>query len=322
MLHVSLHKIFIVVGMTMIGFVPLPTQATIVASVKPIGFIAATIADGITSVAILLPDGASVHNYALRPSDVKNLKEAELVVWVGPDMEAFMHKSMSHAHTLHNNIQIDQIPGVQSLLLKSVSHPKSGNIHRNTIEQNSSDIINKTDYTHHGEYNMHLWMSPEIAKKTAIAIHARLLQRMPINQDKLDANLHYFQSTILAANNKIYKQLAPFKDTGYFVFHDAYAYFEKYYGLSPIGYFTINPEIRPGAKRLHHIKMQIVAHKGICVFSEPQFKPMVVQAISQSTYARSGILDPLGEGIALNKDSYAQFLVQLSNQYTSCLKGD
>ncbi|VFP83138.1 zinc ABC transporter substrate-binding protein ZnuA [Candidatus Erwinia haradaeae] len=324
MLHISLHKIFILAGMLIIGLASLSAQATIVASVKPIGFIAATIADGVTSVSVLLPDGASVHSYALRPSDIKNLKNAELVVWVGPDMEAFMSKAISNVSILHNNIQIDQIPGVQALLLRGVEHAELGSLYRHIGEKKIENSVStdRQGRHYHGEYNMHLWMSPDIAKKIAIAIHAKLLQQMPISQDKLDANLRYFQSTLFVANDKIHKQLAPFKDKGYLVFHDAYTYFEKHYGLSPTGYFTINPEIQPGAKRLHHIRMKLIEQKGICIFAEPQLRPTVMQAISRGTDVRSGILDPLGASITLSKDSYVQFLVQLSDQYTSCFKGD
>ncbi len=65
-------------------------DAAVVASLKPVGFIASAIADGVTETQVLLPDGASEHDYSLRPSDVKRLQNADLVVWVGPEMEAFM----------------------------------------------------------------------------------------------------------------------------------------------------------------------------------------------------------------------------------------
>ena len=68
-------------------------NAAVVASLKPLGFIAAAIADGVTDTEVLLPDGASEHDYSLRPSDVKRLQNADLVVWIGPEMEAFMQKS-------------------------------------------------------------------------------------------------------------------------------------------------------------------------------------------------------------------------------------
>ena len=68
-------------------------DAAVVTSLKPLGFIASAIADGVTETQVLLPDGASEHDYSLRPSDAKRLQNADLVVWIGPEMEAFMNKS-------------------------------------------------------------------------------------------------------------------------------------------------------------------------------------------------------------------------------------
>jgi len=173
---------------------------------------------------------------------------------------------------------------------------------------------------HHGEYNMHVWMSPEIAKQTAIAIHAKLLELMPQNKDKLDANLRQFEDGLTQVDKNLGKMLQPVQGKGYFVFHDAYGYFEKHFGLSPLGHFTVNPEIQPGAQRLHLIRTQLVEQKAVCVFAEPQFRPAVINAVAQGTTVRMGTLDPLGSGIALGKDSYVNFLSQLTNQYVSCLK--
>ena len=53
---------------------------------------------------MLLPDGASEHDYSLRPSDVKRLQNADLVVWIGPEMEAFMdiHKGFHFRTNPHH----------------------------------------------------------------------------------------------------------------------------------------------------------------------------------------------------------------------------
>ena len=169
---------------------------------------------------------------------------------------------------------------------------------------------------------MHLWMSPEISRQTAIAIHAKLLELMPQSKDKLDANLQHFEAELASADAKISNQLAPVKGKGYFVFHDAYTYFEKHFGLTPLGHFTVNPEIQPGAQRLHQIRTQLVEQKAACVFAEPQFRPAVIEAVARGTTVRSGTLDPLGTDITPGKDSYVTFLSQLSSQYASCLKGE
>lgn len=314
MLHNKKGGFLTLTAMAFATSAALPAHADIVASIKPVGFIASAIADGVTPVEVLLPDGASEHDYALRPSDVKRLQNADLVVWVGPEMEAFMTKSAASLPE-KKNLEIVQISGVKPLLLRG---GEDDDHHDHDDAEHDHD---EAHHHHHGEFNMHLWMSPEIAKKTAVAIHGKLLELMPQDKAKLDANLQHFEAELADTDKRIISQLAPVKDKGYFVFHDAYTYFEKHYGLSPTGHFTVNPEIQPGAQRLHQIRTQLVEKKAVCVFAEPQFRPAVIDAVARGTQVRKSTLDPLGTDISLGKDSYVKFLSQLSSQYETCLKG-
>jgi zinc transport system substrate-binding protein len=290
-------------------------NAAVVASLKPLGFIASAIADGVTTTEVLLPDGASEHDYALRPSDVKRLKNADLVFWVGPEMEAFMDKSAQQIPST-KQVLMAKLPGVETLLMKGSDdddHDHAGHDH----EDENSDA-----HHHHGEYNMHLWLSPEIARMSAVAIHDKLVELMPQSRARLDTNLQTFEAQLAQTDKQVGSELAPLKGKGYFVFHDAYGYFEKHYGLTPLGHFTVNPEIQPGAQRLHQIRSQLVEQKATCVFAEPQFRPAVVEAVARGTSVRMGTLDPLGTPVQLGRESYSQFLTLLSSQYASCLKGD
>ncbi|MCT4714350.1 zinc ABC transporter substrate-binding protein ZnuA [Enterobacteriaceae bacterium H18W14] len=313
-----LHKntlLFAGLSAALWGAAVLPSQAAVVASIKPLGFIASAIADGVTTTEVLLPDGASEHDYALRPSDVKRLQGADLVVWVGPEMEAFMQKSVSQLPQ-QKQVTLAALGGVKPLLMKGDDNDDhEGHGHDHSAEKGEEDH-------HHGEYNMHIWLSPEIARLSAVAIHDKLVELMPQNRTQLDANLQKFESGLSTTDKQVGTVLAPLKGKGYFVFHDAYGYFEKHYGLTPLGHFTVNPEIQPGAQRLHEIRTQLVEHKAVCVFAEPQFRPAVINAVARGTSVRSGTLDPLGIDVALGKDSYMQFLTGLANQYASCLKGD
>ncbi|RRZ95863.1 zinc ABC transporter substrate-binding protein ZnuA [Erwinia sp. 198] len=289
-------------------------QAAVVASVKPLGFIAAAIADGVTPVEILLPDGASEHDYALRPSDIKRLQSADLVVWIGPEMEAFLPKAVATLPA-QKNLELAELRAVKPLLVRGADD----DAHEH--EEGAEAADEHAHAHHHGEYNMHLWMSPEIARQSAVAIHAKLLELMPQSRDKLDANLQHFEAELATADTQIAAQLEPVKGKGYFVFHDAYTYFEKHFGLTPAGHFTVNPEIQPGAQRLHQIRTELVEQKAVCVFAEPQFRPAVIDAVARGTKVRTGTLDPLGTDITPGRDSYVKFLSQLSSQYASCLKG-
>jgi len=294
-------------------------DAAVVTSLKPLGFIASAIADGVTETQVLLPDGASEHDYSLRPSDAKRLQNADLVVWIGPEMEAFMNKSTQSIPDA-KKVTIAQLEGVKPLLMKGADDDDDD--HGDEAGHDHAHAEKGDAHHHHGDYNMHLWLSPEIARLSAVAIHDKLVELMPQSRARLDANLKDFEANLAATDKQVASELAPVKGKGYFVFHDAYGYYEKHYGLTPLGHFTVNPEIQPGAQRLHQIRTQLVEQKATCVFAEPQFRPAVVESVARGTNVRMGTLDPLGTNIQLSKESYPAFLTQLANQYASCLKGD
>ena len=316
--RIMLHKntlLFAALSAALWGSATQAANAAVVASLKPLGFIASAIADGVTDTEVLLPDGASEHDYSLRPSDVKRLQGADLVVWIGPEMEAFMEKSVKNIPNA-KQVTIAQLNDVKPLLMKGADDDDDDHGHNDAGSEKSDE------HHHHGDYNMHLWLSPEIARASAVAIHEKLVELMPQSRAKLDANLKDFEAQLASTEKQVGNELAPLKGKGYFVFHDAYGYFEKQFGLTPLGHFTVNPEIQPGAQRLHEIRTQLVEQKATCVFAEPQFRPAVVEAVARGTSVRMGTLDPLGTNIKLGKTSYSAFLKQLANQYASCLKGD
>ncbi|CAK8741168.1 hypothetical protein SODG_004579 [Sodalis praecaptivus] len=93
-------------------------QAAVVASLRPLGFIAAAVADGVMPVEIVLPDGASPHDYALRPTDALRLKRADVLVWVGPEMEAFL-SGPAASLLAARRITLASLPSVKALLQKA-----------------------------------------------------------------------------------------------------------------------------------------------------------------------------------------------------------
>ncbi|WFQ80694.1 zinc ABC transporter substrate-binding protein ZnuA [Xenorhabdus sp. SF857] len=317
MLHNSqkyAHKLFhkIALAAVLVAGVNGSVQADVVTSIRPLGFIAAAIADGVTNTQVLLPDGASPHDYALRPLDVRKINQADLVVWIGPDMETFLAKPIAKIEQ-NKQLALAELSTIKPFLLKN---SEDGN----DSETESYQHEHEEDHEHHhGEYNMHLWLSPEIAEKAAQAIYDQLIEQYPQQKQQLEVNLRKFNGQLAQTDKNITHVLKPIQNQGYFVFHDAYGYFEKHYQLAPLGVFTVNPEIQPGAQRLHKIRTQLVEQKARCIFAEPQFRPAVIHAVAKGTDVRIGILDPLGSGIVLDKDSYMKFITQLSKQYASCL---
>ncbi len=103
------------------------------------------------------------------------------------------------------------------------------------------------------------------------------------------------------------------------VFHEAYAYFEARYGLNQVGAFAVNPEIRPGARHLMALRRRIREEGVACVFTEPQFSPALVEAVTEGTGARADTLDPLGAAIAPGPEAYFRMMRALAADLVACL---
>ncbi|OCG43362.1 zinc ABC transporter substrate-binding protein [Gilliamella sp. Fer1-1] len=286
-------------------------NAKVISSVKPIGFIVEAIASGVTDNDILLPDGASPHSYYLKPSDLAKVKSAELVVWVGEDMEAFMPTILKSIDK-QKQIELMAIPEIKVLLRTGHEDHEHEDTHSHPIPANG----------HHGEYDEHIWLSPKIAKVIAQSIHDRLITLYPDKNALIDANLNEFIIKLAETEQNIAKKLINVQNRGYFVFHDAYGYFESQFGLKNLGSFTINPAIQPGVQKVYAIQQALKEHRAVCVFREPQFSPAVIEKIVNGTDVRIGELNPLGTGIALSKDAYSQFLAKLTEQLLDCLDKD
>src|SRR5690554_3655229 len=81
----------------------------VLATIKPLQMIAAAVLEDIAEPGVLLPPAASPHNYALRPSDRRQLAEADRVYWVGPELERFLQRLLEDQSTAR---RLDQVPGL------------------------------------------------------------------------------------------------------------------------------------------------------------------------------------------------------------------
>ncbi|WP_187308331.1 zinc ABC transporter substrate-binding protein ZnuA [Buchnera aphidicola] len=302
---------FTILVIILLSLLPTLANATIVTMFKPLGFIAAAIADGITTVEVITPNGTTIHNYSLRPLDIMKIKNSDFVILIGNNAEPiFLKKIIDHLKKKY--IELISKKRIKSLLICNSKCFIDKKKQKNTL-QNNYQINNIS-------YDMHIWLSPEIALESATIIHNMLITIMPKKKILIEKNFKKFKRSLLALDNTIRNNFVSIKQKKYFIFHDAYKYFETYYKLHPVGYFKKYPGIQTGARSLYEIRNQLIDKKAICIFTEPQFNADIIDVIIRGTKVHKGFLDPLGVTIPLSKDSYLKFLLQLSNQYVRCLK--
>lgn len=180
-------------------------------------------------------------------------------------------------------------------------------------------------HDHHGEHghleqDMHVWLSPDNAKRIVRAVAVELGEMYPKHKAEFTANAQAQVERIEKADADLKKQLAASKEKPYIVFHDAYQYFEKHYGLNAVGSITLHPEESPSVRRVKEISQKIKSNKVQCVFSEPQFSDKLVNTVTSGTKVRTARLDPLGADAGTGENAYTEILHNLGKEIAGCLQ--
>ena len=280
----------------------------VVASIKPVHALVAGVMQGVAEPKLLLQGGASPHDFSLRPADARAIYEADLVFWVGEQLESFLTRMLPS--TKARNVALAQAPGVELLALRE------GGL----WDEDGHQPDHQPDHQHRtGDYDPHIWLDPHNAVAMVRAIRAALMELDPSHRDRYRANAAALIVRLQALDAALAERLASIKGKPYIVFHDGYQYFERRYGLAAVGAVTLNPEKKTGARRVSEIRRRINENRIVCVFSEPQFKPALVQVLIENTSVRTGVLDPLGGTLPAGPDSYFQLMNKLADNLHACL---
>ena len=316
-------------------------ETKVVASIKPIHSLISYVMDGVGTPGLLVDGSSSPHTFQLKPSHATMLQEADIVFWIGEDLESFLETPLESIAKDAKQVTLMESENIEMLKFREKNvfddhddhgdehddHDEHGDEHDEHDEHeehgdehddhgDEHDEHAHHDGHNHGEFDIHFWLDPEIAK-TIVQIAAKEMSEIdPANASKYDANaakaLNELDQLINDTRGKINK------DATYVVFHDAYQYFEQRFGIEVIGALTVNPEVLPGAKQLAEIR-EVIEHEGVnCLFSEPQFNPSIAETIASDTGVKAAVLDPLGAELEPGKDLYFDLISDMASSFESC----
>ena len=316
-------------------------ETKVVASIKPIHSLISYVMDGVGTPGLLVDGSSSPHTFQLKPSHATMLQEADIVFWIGEDLESFLETPLESIAKDAKQVTLMESEDIEMLKFREKNvfddhddhgddhddHDEHGDEHDEHEEheehgdEHDEHEDEHDDHAHHdghnhGEFDIHFWLDPEIAK-TIVQIAAKEISEIdPANASKYEANaakaLNELDQLINDTRGKINK------DATYVVFHDAFQYFEQRFGIEVIGALTVNPEILPGAKQLAEIR-EVIEHEAVnCLFSEPQFNPTIAETIASDTGVKAAVLDPLGAELEPGKDLYFDLISDMASSFESC----
>ncbi len=282
-------------------------------TIKPVHSLVAGVMQGVGEPGLLIRGAQSPHDFNLRPSDMRMLKEADLLIWVGPDVESTLARLFEKSSFEAETEQLTLLPGLALLPPRDSAEWEA--------RRNKAPIDHEhAGHHHHDGVDSHIWLSPVVAQLIVSRVEVILRGMDPGHAEQYRANSARLIERLQRLDDELAAGLASVRDRPFVVFHDAYHYFDSHYGLNAVGSVSLSPERQPGARHLHELRAKIERLHARCVFSEPQFRPKLVENLIEGTSARAGRLDPLGSDLEPGPDAYFQLLRNLSSDLLACLQ--
>jgi len=340
--------------LSILSFLTLFTSANaeikVVASIKPIHSLASYLMDGVAKPDLIVDGYASPHGFAMKPSHAKMLQNADIVFWVGEDLENFLEKPLNSIATKAEKIEFMDLKGLVKLKFRERNifddhddhdhdehakkddhddhdhdeHAKKDDHDDHDHDEHAKKEDGHDDHDdhdgheghHHGEFDPHIWLDPINAKTILFEMSKHLIENDPKNEAKYKSNLANALKEIDKLTIDVMTDLSS--SVASIVFHDAYQYFEKRFNVNILGAFTVNTDVMPGAEQLAEIREIIEHDKVACVFSEPQFNPDIIKAVARDMNIKTGVVDPLGATLNPGKNLYFDLIKNMSSSFKGC----
>ncbi len=308
----------------------------VVTTIKPVHALAAQVMDGIATPKLLIKGARSPHTYALKPSDAEAVHHAHLFVRIAPWVEPFTKKIVASLPKSVQVLTLMEAPGLELLGLRGSgaferhdhSEAHDGDDHHdghgpepeNHQRDKGPDKAQHDKAQHATAADPHIWLDTKNAADMVRALVNELQRIAPEHKNQLEKNGAAAVARLKILEQALKTKLAPVETARFIVFHDAFQYFEKRFGLQAVGAITLHPEAPPSGKRLNEIRQKIKQVGARCVFSEPQFNARRIITVVEGTDAKTGVLDPIGTDVPSGPGAYDAMMHKLADGFVDCLK--
>lgn len=258
----------------------------VLASIYPLQLIAGLIGQSahVTGAALkvstLLPAGSTPHDYSLKPSDIRRVLDADIVLWMGPDIEPYLAAIVARVDQ-QKVIDVSALPGLHRLPLRSLVEEDDEHDHHD-------------EHHHDTDFDPHVWWSVENAEVIVAALHPLIRGVTTSEQGELGAIERLFSGIKekLAVRKKAAKAQLP----SFIVFHDGLQYLEHDIGVSSKARVVLSDDHQPGIRTLLTLKQRVQAESVQCIVAEPMSNLSIIGKIEGDQPLTRVMIDTLGWG--------------------------
>ncbi len=271
----------------------LAAKPLVVTTIRPMTLLVEAIAGDSVEVRQLLPDSEVPHHYSLRIADRALLAQADLLLWVGPEMESFLSKSVT-ALRPEKVITAAELPDIQWLSA--------------TPTNTNEGQADKSD--------PHIWMNPNNGRVIATEVGNWLAAHYPGQREPLLAAQQRFNQQLSTASSNTATQLESLQQVNFIVDHDAFGHFAEAFGLHQSGAMKTSTGLSSGARDFHQLLSQSDVR---CIIAEPRHNHGRVEQLAEKLQAKIAVIDPLGADIPFGNQAYIQLITDIGDKLSVCL---
>lgn len=300
---ISMLRSLIFLFCTLCSFAQAHAGPRVVVSIPPLYSLTRDVMDGVIAPSLILDAPSLGHDASLSPSQVRMLKEADLLVWVGPAMESFL---VPYSLTKTDRAFAMSAQKGMRLLGSSCTHTHGDGAH--TCPE-------------HAAYDPHMWLDPHNARVFVEALTQRLMRLDEAHSQTYARNLLRVLEKLEALEKELHKTLRPLSHTPLFVLHDTLAYLTQAYHLPKSISLSVDPEQGLSLGRLRALKTQAALHPGACLLGETYWGKSHVEKLAKTLSLRPALIDPMGYDLAAGAPlAYDDMMRTLASTLGACAK--
>ena len=286
---------------SMAGCDPVPEQTvhadkkglSIVVSIQPLALLVTPFLSEGDQLHTLLEGAQSPHDFSLKASDRRLLDSADVLFWVGPELERPLSK-LSKIVKAEVAMQISE---------SSAEGEGNHSHHHHNHQEHHSDP--------------HLWMSPELAINYQQRIAEWMIGRQPDRRESISRILEeqrsVIQSRVQMLSERLRSEVEP--NQSYAAAHNAFGYFIEAFALPEPYILSSSPQLPPSAKSL--VKAQTLLGTGQCILVESTNPAEWIDQFARSNQYRTLTIDVLAD--SGDYADYSEWLGELGRVFIDCL---
>lgn len=271
----------------------------ILTSIRPIHSLVSGLTEGLTKPELLIKGFQSPHDYSLRPSDRRLISQADLIIYSSPIIEGFLPDILQPLLTQKRIIDLSRSPELDLLPARQ--------------------LHDHDHHQHNANHDGHIWLSINNARAIINHLYQVLCEMDPQQQTRYTVNRDRLLKRLEQLHKSIHSQLDVVREQPFLMFHDAFQYFEKEFGLNHALYVTTGPEHKIGIQRVRYLKQQIKQQNIECVYYEPPQAPKIIQTIMEGQPQKLYTLDPVGNELIPGSELYFQLMQNIAQHLHSCM---